>query len=123
LTTGHVVAAHRRRIARMSQPLKTALHVTIDPDRCVGNGRCAALAPGFFMIDEDTNKAYYEEEALAATDSKTIFAAARGCPTQAIIIEQLGRRLYPVVLAPMPAEIQRQLREAADEAEGDDKVS
>lgn len=101
----------------MSNTANTTLRVTVDPDRCVGNGRCAALAPGFFMIDEDTNKAYYDEDALAGTEPRVIFAAARGCPTQAIVIEQLGRRLYPQVLAPMPAEIQRQLREAAEDTE------
>jgi ferredoxin len=103
----------------MAETTRTGIHVRIDPDRCVGNGRCAALAPGFFMIDEDTNKAYYEPESLVGAEPKVIFAAARGCPTQAIIIEQLGRRLYPQVLTPMPAEIQRQLRDAA--AETDDE--
>jgi ferredoxin len=102
----------------MSSTAKTTIQVRVDPDRCVGNGRCAALAPGLFMIDEDTNKAFYEIETLEATEPKVVFAAARGCPTQAIIIEQLGRRLYPQVLAPMPAEIQRQLREAAGEDDG-----
>jgi ferredoxin len=103
----------------MSSSAKTAIQVRIDPERCVGNGRCAALAPGLFMIDEDTNKAFYEIETLEASEPKIVFAAARGCPTQAIIIEQLGRRLYPQVLTPMPAEIQRQLREAAA---GDDET-
>ena len=99
----------------MSSTAKTSIQVRVDPDRCVGNGRCAALAPGLFMIDEDTNKAFYEIETLEATEPKIVFAAARGCPTQAIIIEQLGRRLYPQVLAPMPGVIQRQLRAATRE--------
>ena len=86
------------------------LRVHIDPDRCVGYGRCAAVATGVFMIDEDTNKAYFEEGDVAASQPATIFAAARACPTQAIIIEQFGRRIYPQVLAPMPAEIQRALQ-------------
>jgi hypothetical protein len=30
-----------------------------------------------------------------------LFAGARACPTQAIIIEQFGRRVYPVILTPM----------------------
>ena len=94
------------------------LTVIVDPDRCVGNGRCAALAPGLFMIDEDTGKAYYEERDLAMAEPRTVFAAARACPTQAILVEQFGRRLYPQVLTPMPADIQRQLREAAEQAEG-----
>jgi ferredoxin len=103
----------------MADSPKMALSVTIDPDRCVGNGRCAVLAPGLFMIDEDTNKAYFDEADLAGAKPKTVFAAARGCPTQAIVISQLGRRLYPQIVTPMPGEIQRQLREAAEDAVDD----
>ena len=103
----------------MSDATHTTIHVRIDPDRCVGNGRCAALASGLFMIDEDTNKAYFDPETLAVTQPKIVFAAARGCPTQAIIIEQFGRRLYPQVLTPMPAEIQRQLRDVAERSDSD----
>ena len=40
------------------------LKVTIDPNRCVTYGRCAAVAPGVFMIDEDTNKAYFDEDEI-----------------------------------------------------------
>jgi ferredoxin len=89
------------------------LKVTIDPDRCVANGRCTVVAAGLFMIDQDTNTAYYEEDELADAPARTIFAAARACPTQAIVVEQFGRRVYPQVLSPMPAEIQRRLREQA----------
>jgi ferredoxin len=90
------------------------LNVTIDPDRCVGYGRCAAVATGVFMIDEDTTKAYFEEESLSTATPATIFAAARACPTQAIIVEQFGRRIYPQILAPLPGEVQRRLQEAGD---------
>ena len=78
------------------------LKVTIDPNRCVTYGRCAAVAPGVFMIDEDTNKAYFEDEDLERASAQTIFAAARACPTAAIQVAQFGRRIYPQVLPPMP---------------------
>jgi ferredoxin len=91
------------------------LKVTIDPDRCVGYGRCAAIGAGVFMIDEDTTKAYFDEEEIERTPPKTIFAAARSCPTQAIIIEQFGRRIYPQTLTPMPAEIARRLAEVPED--------
>jgi ferredoxin len=94
------------------------LNVTIDPDRCVGYGRCAAIAPGVIMIDEDTGKAYYDEDAMQSTPAKVVFGAARACPTQAIIVEQFGRRIYPQILEPMPSEIARRLREAGA---GDDE--
>lgn len=83
---------------------KHHLKVTIDPSRCVTYGRCAAVAPGVFMIDEDTNKAFFEEEDIERTSAQTIFAAARACPTAAIHIEQFGRRVYPQILTPMPGE-------------------
>lgn len=54
------------------------------------------------MIDEDTNKAYFEEEDIERTSAQTIFAAARACPTAAIQVEQFGRRIYPQILPPMP---------------------
>jgi ferredoxin len=92
------------------------LKVTIDPDRCVGYGRCAAIAPGTFVIEQDTNKAELDDEGFQQATSHSIFAAARACPTQAIVVEQFGRRMYPQVIAPMPADIQRQLREAAEDA-------
>lgn len=77
------------------------LKVTIDPRRCVTYGRCAAVAPGVFMIDEDTNKAYFDENEIESTTAQKIFAAARACPTQAVQVEQFGRRVYPQVLTPM----------------------
>lgn len=79
------------------------LKVTIDPSRCVTYGRCAAVAPGVFMIDQDTNKAYFEEDEIEDVSAQTIFAAARACPTGAIAVEQYGRRVYPQVLTPMPS--------------------
>jgi len=96
------------------------LKVSIDPARCVGYGRCAAVAPGVFMIDEDTNKAYFEEEEIDRASSRTIFAAARACPTQAISVEQFGRRIYPQILAPMANEVARQIAEAEDESNSSD---
>lgn len=100
----------------------TTLKVSIDPDRCVGYGRCAAVAPGLFMIDEDTTKAFFDEEEIERATPKTIFAAARACPTQAISVEQFGRRVYPLILAPMASEIARRLSDVSDEedASGDD---
>lgn len=94
----------------------STLRVRIDPDRCVGFGRCAVMAPGIITIDQDTNKAVYDEEEGEGADAKQLFAAARSCPTQAIMIEQFGRRLYPQIIEPMPGDIARQLTEDKDAA-------
>jgi ferredoxin len=98
----------------MSSNTKT-LHVTIDPDRCVGYGRCAAVSPGVFMIDEDTGKAYYDEQEILGATPKSIFAAARSCPTQAIVVEQFGRRVFPQILAPMASEVARKLADVPED--------
>ena len=90
------------------------LRVRIDPDRCVGYGRCATIAQGLYLIDAETGKAYFEEEALASAAPKDVFAGARACPTQAIQVEQFGRRVYPQILSPMPADIARALNEDTD---------
>ncbi len=86
------------------------LEVKIDPERCVTYGKCAAVASGVFMIDQETEKAYFDPEALESAAAQTIFAAARACPTQAIQIHQLGRRLYPQILSPMAGEIENNPR-------------
>jgi ferredoxin len=75
------------------------IRVTIDPKRCVANARCTYAAPGIFTLDEETGVATIENEDLATVEQ--FFAAARVCPTQAITIEQFGRRVFPQILTPM----------------------
>ncbi len=75
------------------------MHVWIDAKRCVANARCTYAAPGIFVLDEDTGVAEIEHEDEATVEQ--MFAAAKVCPTQAIIIEQLGRRVFPRILTPM----------------------
>ena len=41
---------------------------------------------------------YVDDEERATVEN--LFAGARACPTDAIIIEQYGRRVYPRILAP-----------------------
>ena len=77
----------------------TGLRVFVDPKRCVANGKCAYAAPGVYVIDEETGVAYVEDEDRATVEN--LFAGARACPTDAIILEQYGRRVYPRILAPI----------------------
>lgn len=78
---------------------ESGVRVTIDPKRCVANARCTYAAPGIFTLDEETGVAMIENEDIATVEQ--FFAAARACPTQAIIIEQFGRRVFPQILTPM----------------------
>jgi ferredoxin len=91
---------------------KGSTRVYIDPKRCIANAKCTTAAPGVYVLDEETGVA-----TIVNPDDATIeqlFAGARACPTQAIIIEQLGRRIYPTILTPM-------FGEGKDEAEGDEQ--
>jgi ferredoxin len=75
------------------------IHVWVDPKRCIANAKCTTAAPGLFVLDDDTGIAVIEHGDDAAMER--FFAAARACPTQAIIIEQFGRRVFPRILTPM----------------------
>ena len=77
---------------------KRGLRVYVDPKRCIANAKCTT-APGIFVLDEETGIAVIENEDQATVEQ--LFAGARACPTQAIIIEQYGRRIYPRILTPM----------------------
>lgn len=77
---------------------KRGLEVIIDPNRCIANAKCTTVSPGVFVLDDETGIAVLADEDATV---EQIFAAARICPTQAIIIEQYGRRMYTQILTPM----------------------
>ena len=78
---------------------KGSTRVSIDPNRCIANAKCTTAAPGIFVLDEETGVAVIENADDATVEQ--LFAGARACPTQAIIIEQFGRRVFPRILTPM----------------------
>ncbi|MCA9860910.1 MAG: ferredoxin [Thermomicrobiales bacterium] len=78
---------------------KEGLNVWIDPKRCISNAKCTTAAPGIYVLDEETQVAEIADWEGATVQQ--LFAGARACPTQAIIIEQYGRRVYPQILTPM----------------------
>src|ERR687894_2292700 len=78
---------------------KRGLRVYVDAGRCIANGKCTTAAPGIYVLDEETGVAVIENEEEATVEQ--LFAGARACPTQAIIIEQFGRRVFPRILTPM----------------------
>src|SRR5690348_15434965 len=83
----------------MTNDPKRGLRVWIDPNRCIANAKCTTAAPGIYVLDEETGVAVLENEEDATIEQ--LFAGARACPTQAIIIEQFGRRVFPQILTPM----------------------
>ncbi len=78
---------------------KGTTRVYIDPKRCIANAKCTTAAPGIYVLDEETGVAVIENAEDATIEQ--LFAGARACPTQAIIIEQFGRRIFPTILTPM----------------------
>jgi ferredoxin len=78
---------------------KRGIKVTIDPRRCIANAKCTTVAPGIYVLDDETGIAVLQDEENATIEQ--LFAGARACPTQAIIIEQYGRRVFPRILTPM----------------------
>ena len=78
---------------------KQGLRVRIDPKRCIANAKCTTAAPGIYILDEETGVAVLENQEDATVEQ--LFAGARACPTQAISIEQYGRRVFPQILTPM----------------------
>lgn len=87
----------RRRMS--SEISKGSLRVYIDPRRCIANAKCTTAAPGIYVLDDETGVAVIENADEATVEQ--LFAGARACPTQAIIIEQFGRRVFPTILTPM----------------------
>lgn len=78
---------------------KGPTRVYIDPARCIANAKCTTTAPGVYVLDEETGVAVIENPDEATIEQ--LWAGARACPTQAIIIEQFGRRVFPKILTPM----------------------
>lgn len=89
-----------------------ATRVYVDPNRCIANAKCTTAAPGIYVLDEETGVAVIENTDEATMEQ--LWAGARACPTQAIIIEQLGRRVFPTILTPMFGE-----GKAESDAEGE----
>lgn len=60
------------------------MQITIDNEKCIGCGTCAAMAPNVFEMN-DTNKA---EVADPSGDTpENIEMAAKSCPVQAIEVQ------------------------------------
>lgn len=78
---------------------RNGVTVRIDPARCIANAKCTTAAPGIYVLDEETGVAVLENEDVATLAH--VFAGARVCPTQAITIEQHGRRVFPQIVTPM----------------------
>ncbi|MCH7883181.1 ferredoxin [Patescibacteria group bacterium] len=77
----------------MAEENKKVAKIVVDRELCIGAASCVAIAPKVFALDEE-NKAYVLDKEGA--DNETIIAAAKSCPTKAIILyDEDGRQIYP----------------------------
>lgn len=84
------------------------LKVRIDRNLCIGAASCVALEPKVFGLDaeakavvldpEDHSKQFNEfVYEVDETQAESILTAAKSCPTNAIIVEDVetGKQIYP----------------------------
>ncbi|OZE93088.1 ferredoxin [Rhodococcus sp. 15-2388-1-1a] len=66
-----------------------ACRVVVDMGKCSGLGICEAEAPDFFEIGADGQLMVLSYE-VSAERRAEVEVAARACPTQAIVVEEVG---------------------------------
>ncbi|MBI2170099.1 MAG: ferredoxin [Actinobacteria bacterium] len=62
------------------------MRVVVDPDKCVGHGRCYALAPDVFEPDDDGYCMVRHYEVWPAV-AELVRRAVANCPEEALTIE------------------------------------
>ncbi len=62
------------------------MRVRVDPERCVGHGRCYVLAPDVFEEDERGHCVIPREEVPAALEGQARLGEGN-CPERAITVE------------------------------------
>jgi ferredoxin len=65
---------------------KGVMKICIDKDDCVGNARCAAVAPELFPLDDDGYIAVSEIDVPPGAE-ELARRGARACPERIIVIE------------------------------------
>lgn len=63
------------------------MRLTVDRERCGGHGRCIALAPELFDLDDDEGLAFPLTEEIDDDQVTAAREAAANCPQSAIHIE------------------------------------
>ena len=71
-----------------------SIHVTVDPELCIGSGDCARLLPEAFEVSDELGVSV-PLPAAATTDPQLLVKAAVQCPTQAIrLVDEDGSVLH-----------------------------
>lgn len=68
----------------------TDLHVTVDPNRCVGSQMCIHVAPEMFSLN-----AKGQAQVGSVTSRDAAIEAAEQCPMEAIAVSESGSVIAP----------------------------
>lgn len=62
------------------------MKITIDQNKCQGHGRCYAIAPDLFDLDE-FGHAFISQKEFAEESREVAILAAQNCPENAILVD------------------------------------
>lgn len=62
------------------------MRIEIFPDKCIGVGQCVVAAPDLFQQNDDDGIVYLVRDDVPAERREAAIAAARLCPTLAIVV-------------------------------------
>lgn len=62
------------------------MRIEIFPDKCIGVGQCVVAAPDLFQQNDDDGIVYMVRDDAPADRRDAAIAAARLCPTLAIVV-------------------------------------
>ena len=65
-----------------------SMKVTIDYDRCMGDGHCSEVCPEVFNYDEEKTEVSVTDEVVPEQYQSQVRRAADECGTGAIVIEE-----------------------------------
>ena len=66
------------------------IEISIDRDQCMGSGNCVFNAPDTFELDDESIARVHD---VGGSSEDAIVRAAKGCPTQAIMVTRDGERV------------------------------
>ena len=64
------------------------MKVTVDRDRCAGNGVCESIAPAVFQLDDSGILTLLHDTAVDETEKAKMTEAVRSCPALALSVEE-----------------------------------
>lgn len=65
------------------------MKVRVDPQRCQGHTLCAMIAPNMFTLSDIDGTSSEVCDAVPVDQEEVVREAARSCPEQAILIEEI----------------------------------